>query len=184
MPNSPIAQQALEAAQGLGGQITDLTDKVDKLTTSNEELTRANERLADSNTRQRHWIIALGVMGWVVAAVVVVLIVALVKVHDATRKAVKASDLAGLVQQYQSQGCEASNASRALEKKLWDNLIARNTALAAQQGKPLTQAEQKALAATEKDISVAYPQRDCTGVKEGVVKNTTTSTSVPQVPQK
>lgn len=173
MPNSPIAQQALEAAQGLGERIRTLTDHVEQLDKSNKELTDANKILAESNTRHRHWILALGVIGSLIAAVVVGLVIALVKVDRANDKAVDAAEVAGLVQQYLEQTCEAGNDARALEAKLWNDLITADEEIAELEGYEVSPEERRALDEVRANVANAYPQRDCTGVQEGEVRNAT-----------
>lgn len=186
MPNSPIAQQALEAAKGIAASVASLAEKVEtldasnkKLTASNDELTKANQKLSDSNARQKHWLTAMAVLGCIVAAVVIGVIVALVKVNEANDKAVKASDLSSLVQQYLTQGCVQTNLDRARQKNIWDTLYAQSAQLNKQQGTKPSAAEKAALAKVLDKVKEAYPQRDCSKVKDGIVQNKDDAALVP-----
>lgn len=166
MPNS---EELLEANRQLTASVENLAGKVTNLEESNKALTR-------SNRHNKMGVIALTCGGLILLAVVAVLIYALVKVNDtadkaneASAQAVTAQQLAQLIQEYQTGICQAGNEGRKTEKELWDSLFAEDKALAEQQGTPITKAEQEALDRIFEKVKKAYPQRDCTKVKEGEV---------------
>lgn len=79
------------------------------------------------------------------------------------------------ISDYQKSGCEAGNASRAAEYRLWDTLFAEDKQLAEQLGEKITPEEQAALDRVFALVNKAYPQRDCSKVKSGELVNLTPS---------
>ena len=163
------SEEVLEANKALAEQVSALSEKIGGLETSNALLKK-------SDSRHRTALVIFGLLGAAVTLTVIVVIYALVRVDNAADKATEAStqavtaqELAVLVQQYQTDICEAANEGRKTEKELWDSLFAEDKALAEEQGTPITKSEQAALDRIFEKVKQAYPQRDCSKVKSGEV---------------
>jgi hypothetical protein len=151
MPNSELGRQILAENEALRREIEAHTKAMNDLAERVEE--------AEDTGKHTRW------FAYVIAAAVVIIVLGVGWLRIS------------LIQQYQEDACRAANASRALENKLWTDLIAADTQLEEKAGNKISKAERDAIEQIKANVAAAYPQRDCAEVKDGNVVNITPAPS-------
>ena len=152
MPNTPVTRADLaELTAGVGA------------------LTAAFETTEKFAKRTRQILITAVVAGLISLITAVVAVVAVGNSQRAQDKSDLNATILALVQQYLEQGCAAGNEGRGAEHALWDGLFAEDKKLAEKTGEKISKDEQVALDRIAKLVDKAYPQRDCSKVKDGQV---------------
>lgn len=149
------AAELTRATEALGEKFA----KTEAFTTETRAIAVTADRTA--HKQQRITVVVVGVMA-VLAAVVVGLIVALVRVDNADSRSIRN-------QEYAEASCTSTNATRIEAKSLWDGKDGI-LQLIAPPGKKQTPEMKKFIADLRAKVNAVYVLRDCTKVADGKVK--------------